>query len=555
MKKFYNVFITVILITVLLGGLFCGYWTMRPTRAVTEDDGYQRFLSDIEAISKEKHPSNSPAIQKVREYLVQEFDKIGCTYETDSFIVKNEFSKNFNLTNFLVKLDAKDTDTGVMFVSHYDSVNSSFGAGDDGVGVAAMLETIRQMSDTTDLKNDIYFLFTDGEEQWMLGAKYFTEKYMEYKDKIKLVVNLEARGNEGTLLMFETSDNNKAIIQMLNNALSDITAFSFSAAVYKTMPNNTDLTEFFEEGYPGINFAVVDGGENYHTAMDNFENLDRDTAYMFYKTTKELATYLSNADLNNFESSENAVYFPMLKGNIVIVSQTLTVVGNIFLLISTLGLFIYLFLKKRVSYVKTMFSLFGTIVSICAGVGFVWLLNKLANSSNLFGELTSENVFQIRATMNLVLMICIILFVSLWMWFSNRWQGTIGSRSLGTLPVLWLLTAVTTIYFPSITYLFSIPLFLQLVFIIYYEWYKGRYKTTIGIIMLSVSAIVIMILLTPITLVVYQALFVYNRFIEYAYYFTIVEAFFIYSIASPFSVLLESKKAKRYINSYSKLNE
>lgn len=542
MKKYNNVFITVVLITVLFVGLVCGYWIMSPTKAVIKDDGYQRFLSDIEVISKEKHPSGSPAIQNVRDYLVQQFDKIGCPYEIDSFIMKNEFSKNFNLTNFLVKLDAKDSDSGVMFVSHYDSVNSSFGAGDDGVSVAAMLETIRQMSDTKDLKNDIYFLFTDGEEQWMLGAKYFAETYAEYKDKIKLVINLEARGNEGTLLMFETSNNNKAIVQMLNNALSDITAFSFSAAVYKTMPNNTDLTEFLEEGYPGINFAVVDGGENYHTAMDNFENLDRDTAYMFYKTTKELATYLAYADLNSFGSSEDAVYFPMLKGNIVVASQTITIVVSSLLLITALALFIYLFIKKRVSFLKTVFSLLGTIVSICVGIGFVWLLNKLANSSNLLGELTYENVFQIRETMNLVLMICIILFVSLWMWFSSRWQGTIGSRILGTFPVLWLLTAATTIYFPSITYLFSIPLFLQLVFIIFYEWYKGKYKTTIGIIMLSVSAIVIMILLVPITLVVYQALFVYNRFIEYAYYFAIVEAFFISSIASPFSILLKDKK-------------
>lgn len=542
MKKYYKVFIIATLITVLFGGLFCGYWTMSPTRAVTEDGGYQRFLSDIEVISKEKHPSNSLAIQNVRDYMVQEFDKIGCSYEKDSFIIKDQYFNSFNLTNYLVKLDAKDSDTGVMFVSHYDSANSSFGAGDDGVGVAAMLETIRQMSNIKDLKNDIYFLFTDGEEQLLLGAKYFTEKYIEYKDKIKLVVNFEARGNEGTLLMFETSNNNKSIVQMLNNALSDITAFSFSAAVYKTMPNYTDLTEFFEEGYSGINFAVVDGGENYHTPMDNFENLDRDTAYMFYNTTKELATYLAYADLNNIEASEDAVYFPVIKGRIIVVSQTLTIVGNSLLLIATLGLFIYLFIKRRVSFRKTVLSLLGTIVAICAGVGFVWLLNKLANSTNLFGKAFPENVIQIRETMNLVLMICIILFVSLWMWFIHRWQGTIGSRSLGTLLFLWLLTAATAIYFPSITYLFAIPLFLQLLFIIFYEWYKGKYKTTIGIIILSVSAIVIMILLTPITLVVYQALFVYNRFIEYAYYFAIVEAFFISSIASPFSILLDDEK-------------
>lgn len=542
MKKYSNILITVILITVLLGGLSLGYWTMSPTKAVTNDEGYQRMLADIEVISKEKHPSNGIAIQDVRDYLVQQFEYSGCAYETDTFIVKNQFSKNFNLTNFLVKIDAKDTDTGVMFVSHYDSVNTSYGAGDDAVGVAAMLETIRQMSNTKDLKNDIYFLFTDGEEQMLKGAKYFTETYTEYKDKIKLVVNLEARGNEGALLMFETSDNNKAIVNMLDDALSNIAAFSFSAVAYKMMPNYTDLTEFFEEGYPGINFAVVDGGENYHTAMDNFENLDRDTAYMYYKTTKELAKYLAYADLNNLEGSEDAVYFPMLKGNIVVVSQTLTIIGNSLLLLATLGLFIYLFIKKRVSILKSLVSLLGTIVSIGAGVGFVWLLDKLANNSNLFGKRVPENVIQIRETMNLSLVICIIIFVSLFMWFINRWQGTIASRCLGTLLFLWLLTGASTILLPSISYLFAIPLFAQLVFILFLEWYHGKYKTVIGISMLSVSAIIIMIVLIPITLVLYQALFIYNRFIEYAFYFAIVEAFFVCSIASPFSILLGDRR-------------
>ncbi|MFQ5492041.1 MAG: M28 family peptidase, partial [Phycisphaerae bacterium] len=47
---------------------------------------------------------------------------------------------------------------------HYDSQQLAPGAGDDGAGVAAILEAVRAVGEAGDLRNDLYVIITDGEE-------------------------------------------------------------------------------------------------------------------------------------------------------------------------------------------------------------------------------------------------------------------------------------------------------------------------------------------------------------------------------------------------------
>ena len=49
-------------------------------------------------------------------------------------------------------------------MAHYDSVPFGPGAADDGAGVVTLLETARALKAGPPLKNDVIFLFTDGEE-------------------------------------------------------------------------------------------------------------------------------------------------------------------------------------------------------------------------------------------------------------------------------------------------------------------------------------------------------------------------------------------------------
>ena len=54
-------------------------------------------------------------------------------------------------------------------------------------------------------------------------------------------------------------------------------ATSAAEAVYRRMPNETDLTVFLDAGMAGMNFAAAGGITRYHTALDNADLLDQRT--------------------------------------------------------------------------------------------------------------------------------------------------------------------------------------------------------------------------------------------------------------------------------------
>lgn len=61
----------------------------------------------------------------------------------------------------------------VLVLAHYDSQPHAPGAGDDGAGVAAMLETARVLRAGPPLRHDVSWLFSDGEEAGLLGVRAF----------------------------------------------------------------------------------------------------------------------------------------------------------------------------------------------------------------------------------------------------------------------------------------------------------------------------------------------------------------------------------------------
>jgi hypothetical protein len=80
-------------------------------------------------------------------------------------------------------------------------------------------------------------------------------------------------------MLIETNKGNASMIE--NFARADPpypVATSLSYSIYKLLPNDTDLTVFREVGdIEGFNFAFIDDHFDYHTAIDNYERLDRTT--------------------------------------------------------------------------------------------------------------------------------------------------------------------------------------------------------------------------------------------------------------------------------------
>jgi len=112
-----------------------------------------------------------------------------------------------NVYNVIARLKGAHRSKAVIVAAHYDSQPNALGAADDGVSCAAMLETARILKAGPPLQNDVIFLFTDGEEDGLLGATAFVRESPLLKET-SIVLNFDNRGSSGDNTMFETNAGN-----------------------------------------------------------------------------------------------------------------------------------------------------------------------------------------------------------------------------------------------------------------------------------------------------------------------------------------------------------
>jgi Zn-dependent M28 family amino/carboxypeptidase len=67
-------------------------------------------------------------------------------------------------------------------MAHYDSVQTGPGAGDNGSGVVTLLETLRALQSSAPLRNNVVFVFSEGEEDGGLGSQAFVDEHPLAKD-------------------------------------------------------------------------------------------------------------------------------------------------------------------------------------------------------------------------------------------------------------------------------------------------------------------------------------------------------------------------------------
>jgi len=288
-----------------------------PVAATASPDVFsaERALAFLNAFATEPHPIGSAEHDRVREYLVSQLTNLGVLPEIQHTVgVTPRYQVAGTVENIVARLKGSSGATdAVALVAHYDSVAAGPGAGDDGAGVAGLLETLRALRAGPALQNDLIFLFTDGEEDGLLGASAFVAEHPWAKDA-QVVINFEVRGNSGASQMFETSAGNGRLIDLFAQAAPHPSGSSLTYEIYKHMPNDTDMTVFKKSGAAGLNFAFIGHWEAYHTPLDNTQLLDRGSLQQHGENALSLARRLGNADLSQLQDRD-AVYFS-LPGNL-----------------------------------------------------------------------------------------------------------------------------------------------------------------------------------------------------------------------------------------------
>lgn len=301
--------------------VFSVYWSYRaliPQYRGDADKAPQTFSTDralehVKNISKEPHAVGFPGHMKVQTYIISQLNKLGLETTTQEGYTAGDWANLSKVTNILARIEGSGNGKALLLLTHYDSSpHSSLGASDAGSGVATILEGVRAfLFENKTPKNDIIILFSDAEELGLNGADLFVNKHPWAKD-VGLVLNFEARGSGGpSYMLIETNQGNARLIEEFTKANPKYpVANSLAYSIYKMLPNDTDLTVFREDGdIEGFNFAFIDDHYDYHTVLDNYERLDRNTLAHQGSYLMPLLTHFSEADLNQLKAEGDYIYF------------------------------------------------------------------------------------------------------------------------------------------------------------------------------------------------------------------------------------------------------
>ena len=304
--------------------IYWSYYALLPHTISGVDTADNQFSTDralihLKKISEQPHFVGSENHETVKNYIVNELKALGLETQIQEGNTLTDWGTFVKPKNILARIKGSNNSKALLLLSHYDSnPHSSFGASDAGSGVVTILEGLRAfLNDKKQPKNDIIILITDAEELGLNGASLFVNQHPWAKD-VGLVLNFEARGSGGpSYMLVETNGGNQNLINGFVDANPKYpVANSLAYSIYKMLPNDTDLTRFREDkNIDGFNFAFIDDHFDYHTALDTYERLDRNTLEHQGSYLMPLLNHFSSANLNNIKSKQDDIYFnvPLFK--------------------------------------------------------------------------------------------------------------------------------------------------------------------------------------------------------------------------------------------------
>lgn len=260
------------------------------------------------------HPVGSAANQRIRDRLLQELRDMGYAPEVQSAFVCDGATCT-QVENVIAVLKGNGSGRAILAAAHYDSVAAGPGTGDDGVGVAAVLEVARLLQREPPARNDVIFLFTDGEEVGMRGAQAFVRHPLF--ESVELVINLDARGTSGPAVMFETGEGNRALIAHFARHVAAPVSTSVAYELYRMLPNDTDFTIYRREGRGGFNLAMIESAGHYHTGQDTLASLDRNSLRHYGDQLLALLAAARPLDLGSLKAGGDASYFDIFGATLV----------------------------------------------------------------------------------------------------------------------------------------------------------------------------------------------------------------------------------------------
>ncbi len=419
----------------------------------------ERAMAHVRAIAQEPHPAGTPAAERVLQYIAEQIRAMGQEPVIRELVSHRGPGEMSSVRNVMARLRGTvGPEAGAaVFLAHYDSVSFGPGASDDGAGVAALLETMRALLAGPPLKNDLIFLFTDGEEgrihdhAGLRGAWAFVNEDPWAKD-VRVAANFDCRGTRGPSYLYETSLPNQWLVRQFNlSGAHRPVATSVTADIYRSMPLGSDLTVFLDKGIPSVNFAFANGLARYHTALDSPEYLSPRSLQHHGENALGMARRLGNEALEQAKTGGTSVYFNLPLVRMVQYSTgwlpVMCAIGiGLFLLGVVAGL-----LRGRLQWAGMLAGMWLWLASTAACMALGALAFWVAYRARDFYFVYNAGPWTLSVIFATTAVFCRVM--------GNSWRRH-GLLSLWVGTLLWWAVGlvVTTVWMPGASYAFFGPL-------------------------------------------------------------------------------------------------
>ena len=420
-----------------------------------------RAMAHLREIAKAPHSIGTPGNAAVRNYIVNTCAQLGLDTSIQHATTVNRAWGGVtaaNVYNIVARLKGSNSSKTLLIAAHYDSEPNTPGAGDDGSGCAAMLETIRALKAGTPLKNDVLFLFTDGEEGGLLGADAFVRDNPLLKE-VGMMLNFDARGNAGRSLIAETNDGNGWVIDGYARSHSHHNASSLNYEIYKLLPNNTDYTPFKAAGVPGLNSAVIEGFVHYHSMTDVPARFDPNSLQEEGDNMLAGARYFGNLDIRDTKAPDRS-YFNLIGGWFIHYPASLNLY---FLVLTNILLVIGGVIGFRARQVRLRGLLVGFLAFPLTGLILYylssWTLGGIRSTTPLYLGYYS-NTYHPYYFYFALTALAVAVFALIWRWLLSRFS--MASLLAGTLIILVALLDGLYFLIPTAIFFLCFPLLVLL---------------------------------------------------------------------------------------------
>ena len=262
-------------------------------------DGKRAFAHVAKQVSFGPHPSGSPAIAKVQDYLLAELKGYGCAVETDSFGADTPVGR-LSMKNILVKIPGEKPGV-ILLGTHYDTLlmDNFVGADDAGSSTAVMLELARLLCAQKG-KYAVWIAFFDGEEamkHWSdtdsrYGSRQMAARLSSSGDikKIRAFLLADIVGGRKARFLRETSST-PALVDLIWNTAAKL---GYAAIfINESAGAQDDHDSFLKRGVPSVD-VIGDFTNNgyWHTPQDSLDKISAKTlaivAHVFLESVKQL---------------------------------------------------------------------------------------------------------------------------------------------------------------------------------------------------------------------------------------------------------------------------